>query len=148
MSGKQKGVSFGRKNPYQGFRFLVELEGLTIGGFSEVSGLSAETKVTVIKEGGVNDHQHRIPEATEYGNLILKRGITDSRHLWKWHQDVVKGKVARKNIFVILLDAAGNERWRWMFSNAYPVKWTGPDLKADNSAVALESVEIAHEGIS
>jgi phage tail-like protein len=148
MTGHESTASYKKKNPYQGYRFLVELEGLTIGGFSEVSGLSAETKVAVVKEGGVNDHQHKVPEATEYGNLILKRGITDSRHLWKWYRDVVMGKVARKNIFVILLDAAGNESWRWMFSNAYPVKWTGPDLKADLAAVALESVEIAHDGIS
>jgi phage tail-like protein len=135
-------------NPYMGYRFLVEFEGVTIGGFSEVSGLQAETKVATVKEGGVNDHLHKIPEGTEYQNLTLKRGITDSKRLWLWYRDVVLGKVVRRNIFVILLDAAGNEKWRWLFANAYPVKWVGPDLKADSAAVGLESVEIAHDGIS
>lgn len=134
-------------NPYMGYRFLVEFEGLTIGGFSEVSGLQAETKVASVKEGGVNDHLHKIPEGTEYQNLTLKRGITDSKHLWLWYRDVVLGKVIRRNIFIVLLDSAGNERWRWMFANAYPVKWIGPDLKADSAAIGIESVEIAHDGI-
>jgi phage tail-like protein len=136
-----------RVDPYQGFRFLVELEGIVIGGFSEVSGLQAETKVTSIKEGGVNDHVHKIPEGTEYPNLVLKRGLTDSRLLWYWHQGVVNGKVMRRNIFVVLLDGDGNEAWRWIFLNAYPVKWVGPDLKADSNAVAVESLEIAHDGM-
>jgi len=134
-------------NPYMGYRFLVEFEGVTIGGFSEVSGLQAETKVATVKEGGVNDHLHKIPEGTEYPNLTLKRGITDSKLLWLWYRGVVRGKVVRRNIFVILLDASGNEKWRWLFANAYPVKWVGPDLKADSAAVAFESVEIAHEGM-
>jgi len=134
-------------NPYMGYRFLVEFEGVTIGGFSEVSGIQAETKVASVKEGGVNDHLHKIPEGTEYQNLTLKRGITDSRLLWLWYRDVVLGKVVRRNIFVVLLDAAGNERWRWLFANAYPVKWVGPDLKADSTTVGIESVEIAHDGI-
>lgn len=140
-------MTLSARNPYMGYRFLVEFEGVTIGGFSDVSGLQAETKVTTFKEGGVNDHIHKIPEGTEHPNLVLKRGITDSRLLWLWHRGVVLGKVIRRNIFVVLLDAQGDERWRWLFINAYPVKWVGPDLKADSAAVGLESVEIAHDGI-
>jgi phage tail-like protein len=136
-----------RKDPYLSYRFLVEIEGLVVGGFSEVSGLQAETQVEEYREGGVNDFIHRLPKETRYPNLVLKRGITDSEVLWKWHQDVVNGKVIRKSGYIILLDSEGNEKWRWSFIDAYPAKWVGPDLKADSSTVAFETIELVHNGI-
>lgn len=136
-----------RKDPYLSFRFLVELQSLIVGGFSEVSGLQAETEIEEIREGGVNDYVHKLPKITKYPNITLKRGITDCDTLWKWHQDVVNGKVERKTVFVVLMDGEGNEKWRWSFEHAYPVKWQGPDLKADSSAVAVETLELAHNGI-
>ncbi len=136
-----------RKDPNSGCRFLVEIEGLIVGGFSEVTGLQAETQFEDYHEGGVNDFVHRLPRETRYTNLTLKRGITDSDALWQWHQDVVNGKVSRKNGYVILLDSEGAETWRWNFLEAYPVKWVGPDLRGDSSTVALETVELAHKGI-
>ncbi|OPX86532.1 MAG: T4-like virus tail tube protein gp19 [Pelotomaculum sp. PtaB.Bin104] len=137
-----------RKDPYANFRFLVEIGGLIVGGFSDVSGLQAETETEEYREGGVNGYVHKLPKITKYSNLTFKRGITDADVLWKWHADVAAGKIERKNGSVILLDAAGNEKWRWNFSQAYPVKWSGPELKADSSAVAVESVEIAHNGLT
>ena len=136
-----------RKDPYLSFKFLVELQSLIVGGFSEVSGLQAETEIEEIREGGVNDYVHKLPKITKYPNITLKRGITDCDTLWKWHQDVVNGKVERKTVFVVLMDGEGNEKWRWSFEHAYPVKWQGPDLKADSSAVAVETLELAHNGI-
>ena len=136
-----------REDPYLSFRFLVEIQGLIVGGFSEVSGLQANTEVEEIKEGGVNDYVHKLPKITEYPNITLKRGITDLDALWNWHQDVVNGKVERKTVFIILLDSERNEKWRWSFEHAYPVKWTGPDLKADGSTVGVETLELAHNGI-
>ena len=136
-----------RKDPYLSFRFLVEIQGLIVGGFSEVSGLQAETEVEEKREGGVNDYVHKLPTITKYPNITLKRGITDSDVLWNWHQDVVKGKFKRRTVYIILQDSEGNEKWRWEFDDAYPVKWTGPDLKADSSTVAVETLELAHKGI-
>ncbi|MBE9592051.1 MAG: phage tail protein [Proteobacteria bacterium] len=136
-----------RKDPYLNFRFLVEIQGLIVGGFSEVAGLQAETEIEEKPEGGVNDYVHKLPKITKYPNITLKRGITDSDALWNWHQDVVNGKFERKSGFIILMDSEGNEKWRWYFEHAYPVKWTGPDLKADNSAVAVETLELAHNGL-
>ena len=136
-----------RKDPYLSFRFLVEIQGLIVGGFSEVSGIQAETETEDIQEGGVNDYVHKLPKITKYPNITLKRGITDCDALWKWHQDVVNGKVERKTVFIILLDCEGNEKWRWYFERAYPVKWAGSDLNADSSTVAVETLELAHEGI-
>jgi phage tail-like protein len=137
----------GRTDPYMNFRFVIEIGNLIIAGFSELSGLQAETEVEEIREGGVNDHVHKLPKITKYPNLTLKRGITDSDVLWKWHRDVVNGKIERKCGFIILMDMEGNEKLRWQFIDAYPVKWIGPDLKADSSAVAVETLELAHSGI-
>ncbi len=135
-----------RRDPYQSFNFLIEIQGLIVGGFSEVSGIQVETEVEEIKEGGVNDHVHKLPKSTKYPNVAFKRGITDSDTLWKWHQDVIAGRATRRTVFVVLRDSTGNEKWRWSFVDAYPVKWVGPDLKADSNAVAIESLELAHNG--
>jgi len=135
------------KYPYLSFRFQVEIQGLLVGGFSEVSGLQAETDLEIIEEGGVNDYVHKLPKKTKHPNLILKRGIADSEALWKWHKNVSSGKIERKSGSIILLDNEGNPKWRWNFKEAYPVKWMGPELKAETSTVAVESVELAHNGL-
>jgi phage tail-like protein len=140
-------MQMGKSYPYLSFRFLVEIQGLIVGGFSEVSGLQAETEVESIEEGGVNDYVHKLPKKTKYPNIILKKGMTDSDALWKWYKDVVDGKITRKSGYIILVDDEGKEKWRWNFIEAFPVKWTGPELKADSNTVAFESVEIAHNGI-
>jgi phage tail-like protein len=137
----------GRNDPYLSFRFNVEIEGLFVGAFSEVSGLQIEVETEEYKEGGVNDYVHKFPKMAKYQNLVLKKGITNSNDLWEWHQDVVKGIVKRRRVSIVLLDSTGNEKWRWGFEEAYPVKWTGPDLKADTNAVAVESLELCHNGI-
>jgi phage tail-like protein len=136
-----------RTDPYLNCSFLVEIRGLVVAGFSEVSGLQADTQTEDYREGGVNDFVHKLPKETTYNNITLKRGITDSDVLWKWHQDVVSGKVERKSVYLVLLDSERNEKWRWNLVDAYPVKWVGPDFKADSSAVALESLELVHNGI-
>ncbi len=135
-----------RIDPYQSFNFLVEISGLIVGGFSEVSGIQVETELEEFREGGLNDYVHKLPKVTKYSNVTFKRGITDSDVLWAWHQAVVNGLIIRMPIFVILLDSQGAEKWRWCFIDAYPVKWIGPDLKADSGSVAIESLELAHNG--
>jgi phage tail-like protein len=136
-----------KPDPYRGFRFRVEIDGITVAHFSEVSGLQVETETEPYEEGGVNDFVHQLPKRTKFQNITLKRGITDVEELWQWHEDVVGGKFARKNGSIILLDEAGGDTWRWNFTRAFPAKWTGPDLKADGSTVAFETVELVHEGI-
>jgi phage tail-like protein len=136
------------KDPYLAFRFLVEIKGLPVGGFSEVSGLQAEIEVKEYQEGGQNNYIHKLAGPVRYpSNLVLKHGLTTDETLWNWYQKVMQGTIERRNGSIVLLDSAGEEKWRWNFSEAYPVKWTGPDLKANNSAVAIESIELAHHGI-
>jgi len=134
-------------DPFSVFNFVVEVNGTQVAGFSEVSGISAETEFEDFREGGINDYTHKLAKFTKYPNLTLKRGITDADELWTWHQDVINGTIARKTISVILLDVAKEEKWRWVFHDAYPVKWSGSDLNATNNTVAVESIEFAHHGM-
>lgn len=138
-----------RTDPLLAFRFVVEIEGLLVGGFNEVTGLQVEVDVERYQEGGLNEYIHQLPGPARYPqNLVLKHGLTDSTTLWAWHQDVRNGKVTRKNGSIVLLDSAGQEQWRWNFVGAYPVRWSGPDLRAGSADVAFESVELAHHGLA
>lgn len=138
-----------RNDPYTAFNFVVEIEGLIIGGFSEVSGLQVETAVHDYQEGGQNGYVHKLPGPARYpSNLVLKRGLTDIETFWSWHQDVVAGRIRRRNGTIFLLDSQGSPAMWWDFRQAYPVKWSGPDLKADSPAVAVETIELVHRGIS
>lgn len=134
-------------NPYLNFRFQVEIDGLVVGGFSDVSGLQVEVEAEDYREGGLNGYTHKFLKGTKYPPLVLKRGLTDSDILWQWHRNVVEGKIRHKNGSIILIDVSGNEKWRWNFHQAFPVKWIGPDFKADGNAVAIESLELVHQGI-
>jgi len=133
--------------PYLDSRFFIEIDGLIAGGFSEITGLQVETEVEEIKEGGVNDYTHKLPKGTKHPNIVLKRGITDSDILWKWHQDIVNGIIERKSGAILLLDFEGNREIRWNFYEAYPVKWIGPNLNSKESNVSIETLELAHNGI-
>ena len=112
-----------------------------------MTGLQLETETEPYEEGGVNDFVHQLPKRTKYQNITLKRGITDLDEMWRWHQDVVGGKFERKSGAIILVDSAGEDKWRWNFEKAFPVKWTGPELRADSNTVAFEAIELAHHGI-
>lgn len=136
------------RDPYKVFQFVVEINGTQVGGFSEVTGLEVRTEFEEYREGGVNEYVHKIAKETRYPNLTLKRGITDADGLWEWHQRVVGGEVERKTVSVVLLDSQRRERRRWVFRDAYPVKWNGSDLNATGSMVAVESVELAHHGMT
>lgn len=137
-----------RLDPYQVHNFLVEIEGIIAGSFSECSGLQVETETFEYREGGVNEYMHRFAGPTKYPPLILKHGLTQIFGLWSWHQDVVKGKIERKNGTIYLMDKKHIPVMWWDFKEAFPVKWTGPELRADSGSVAFESVEIAHRGLS
>ncbi len=136
-----------REDPYLGCNFLVEIGGELVGGFSEVSGLTAETRVEEYQEGGVNDRVRKLPGPTRYpSNLTLKRGVVDDDTLWCWYRDVTRGKIERAGVTIYLCSQAGElSRW-WQLRKAYPVKWQGPQLQAASAAVAVETVELAHEG--
>jgi phage tail-like protein len=138
-----------RKDPYLGFNFLVEIEGLLVGGFSDVTGLQSEVELFDYREGGLNGYIHRLAGPARYPvNLVLKHGITDDPTLWLWHRDVRRGIIARRNVTVILLDAAREPVHHWHLERAYPTRWIGPELRATSNTVAVETVEFVHCGFS
>jgi len=137
-----------RLDPYLGFRFLVEIQGLIVAGFTDVSGLQAEIETFEYREGGLNNYAHRLPGPVRYQNLVLRRGLTDIDNLWSWHRDVTRGIVRRRNGSVILVGDLGHLLWRWNFRGAYPVRWAGPDLRAESATVAVETLELSHQGLS
>lgn len=137
-----------RLDPYGAFNFLVEIEGIIAGGFSELSGLDITTEFESIREGGVNDYVHKLPKWTTQSELVLKKGQTDLDLLWNWYADVVAGKVERKNGSIYLLDAQGIPAMWWDFSQAFPVKWSGPTLSAASGLVAFETLTLAHHGLT
>ncbi len=137
----------GKLYPYMSFRFRIEIGGIMSAQASEVTGLQIETETEAYEEGGVNDFVYQLPKKTKYQHIIIKRGITDRDEMWKWHMDVVNGTFERKLVSIILMDITDEDKWRWDLSKAYPVKWTGPELRADSNTVAFETVELVHNGI-
>jgi phage tail-like protein len=137
-----------RADPYQGFNFLVEIEGILVGGFSECTGLQVQTELTEYREGGQNGYVHYFAGPTKYPPLVLKHGVTLIDGLWGWHQDVVREVIERRSGTIYLLDKKRIPVMWWDFANALPSKWSGPDLRADSGSVAFESVELVHQGLS
>lgn len=136
-----------RVDPYRNFGFLVEIDGITQAGFSDCSGFGSNTDPIEYREGGENKTVRKLPGLTKHNNITLKWGLTDSKELYNWYRDIVNGKIQRKNGSIILLDLEGNEKVRWNFFNGWPTKWDGPDFTAKGNDVAIETLEIVHEGI-
>jgi phage tail-like protein len=143
-------------DPFANFRFGLELNDVQVAGFSECTGLNVEAKVYEYKEGGRNETTLKFPDTATYGNITLKRGVTRSTELLDWQLDVVNGTFATNprgddvSVAIVLLEQIGADPpvvRRWTLLRALPVKWIGPDLKATGNEVAIEALEIAHEGL-
>ncbi|BBU33481.1 phage tail protein (plasmid) [Burkholderia sp. THE68] len=135
-----------RLDPLRGFRFLVEIEGITSGGFVRVKGMQREVKHESFREGGVNDYEHKLVSQVTYSSVVLERGLALD-DLWNWAQAAADGNVTRKTIRIRLQDEAGEKAWAWQLDYAIPVKWSSSDLDGANSQVLMESLEIAHHGL-
>lgn len=135
-----------RQDPLRGFRFLIEIEGITSGGFTRVKGLSREVKHESYREGGVNDYEHKLITQVSYPALVLERGLALD-DLWKWAQAVADGEAQRKTIRIRLQNEAGEKMFAWQIEHALPVKWAASDLDAQVSQVVMESLELAHHGL-
>jgi len=138
-----------RVDPFGNFNFKLEITGITRAAFHEASGFDSTIDVTEHREGGENTTVRKLPAMTKFSNITLKWGVTDDRELYDWHRQWVTGDPAAKRVSgsVILLDRAGQEKVRWNFINAWPAKWTGPSFQAEGNDVAIETLELAHEGI-
>jgi phage tail-like protein len=135
-----------RRDPLHGFNFRVEIDNVSIAAFTECTGLGSTTDVVEYREGG-DLRVRKLPGITNYRNIVLKRGITLDRSLWEWQKAIASGRADRRNGRIVLMDAERNEVARWSFVEGWPVRWEGPDLDAQSSAVAIETLEITHEGL-
>jgi phage tail-like protein len=136
-----------RTDPYRVYKFQVEVDGINIAGFSEASGLDSTQAPIEYREGTDALHSKQLPGLNKFSAISLKRGITDDKQFWMWRQNCMDGKVERKNGSIVLFDDTGTEKIRWNFTEAWPSKWTGPGMKASGNEVAIEAVELTHEGI-
>jgi phage tail-like protein len=134
--------------PYQTFNFAVELEGVLVGGFTEVTGLESTIEVEEYREGGVNGFVHHLPGRTSYSNLTLRHGLTSLGTLWNWYSDTTEGVISRRNGTIMLLNTQQVPVMWWNFRNALPVRWTGPTFNATSDEVGVEELELTHEGFT
>lgn len=134
--------------PHGKFRYKVEIDGLNAGGFSEVTGFDASIDVIEYREGDMVTTPMKLPGLKKYGNITLKQGLADSMVLYNWIIAGVNGAVQRKTITITLLDQEGAPAASWQVINAWPMKYTAPDFNATASEVAIETLEIAHEGMT
>jgi phage tail-like protein len=135
-----------RNDPYKNYNFLVEIDSVTVAGFSEVSGIGSEVDVIEYREGG--DHLVRkLPGLRKFQNIILKRGITRDAELWDWHKNILDGVSDRRNGVITLLDDARVAQVRWKFFDAFPQKYEGPLLRAKGNDVAIETLTLCCERI-
>ncbi|HEU4484762.1 MAG TPA: phage tail protein [Povalibacter sp.] len=138
-----------RADPYRHFNFRIEIDGLESGNFCEVSLGAASTDVVEYRDGTDRSGVRRLPGMTRYSNVVLKRGITSSLALYQWHRMVAEGRSsdARRNCVIVLIDEAGNDVARFVLRNAWPVKYEPPSLNAGGNDVAIETLELTHEGL-
>lgn len=134
--------------PYGKFRYKVEIDGLEAGGFSEASGFDASIDVIEYREGDMVQTPMKLPGLKKYGNITLKQGVADSMVMYEWMIAGVEGEVERKTITITILDETETATASWQVINAWPAKYTAPDFNALTSEVAIESLEIAHEGMT
>lgn len=136
-------------DPYPSFNYVVRITGVAVIGFSEVTGLQAELEWFDYREGGENAFVHRLAGPARYpNNLVLRHGMTHDTALWDWVSSSLEGKIVRRSLSIVLRDSSGADARKWMFQGAYPVRWTGPELRAGTGAIAIEALELAHKGLA
>jgi phage tail-like protein len=139
------------EDPLLGFNFMLQLEGAMAGYFTECSGVGSENEIIEHKVVDKQGHElvKKIPGRLKWQDVTLKRGVTTDLNIWKWREEVVKGKMksARKNISITMMDRSYQAKSTWNFINAWPSKVSGPTFKADDNSFAVEEVTIVHEGM-
>ena len=135
-----------RNDPYTGFNFIVNIQGMK-AGFSECGGLSGETTIVEYREGNEDITARKLPGQRKFTNITLQRGFTSSKELWEWRKKVMQGQTQRLSGTITLLDESRKPALVWQFFEGWPSKWEGPALNAKNNEVAIEKLEICHEGL-
>lgn len=139
------------KDPVAAFQFALEIQSITTALFREADGFSNETEVIEHKQQGKDGVLTilKLPGATKWNNITLKRGIIDDKSLWDWREKVLKGQIeqARKDGSIVGYDEKGTEVIRYNFRRGWPCKWEASGMNATGNEVIIETIEIAHEGL-
>jgi phage tail-like protein len=136
-----------RNDPLRNFRFRLEIDGGDKAQFSEVTGFDISTDAIDYREGHEETHVRKLPGLTKFGNITLKRGITDSMYLYDWYKQLIAGNVKRVPVAISVLDEKGNEAARFEISNAWPSKYDPMDLNAKGNDVSIETLELTNVGV-
>ncbi|MFW5896061.1 MAG: phage tail protein [archaeon] len=136
-----------RTDPYVAFNYLIEINGIRAGGFSEVSGLDAEIQAIDYRNGDEDFVPRKLPGIKQFPNIVLKRGIIGELDTFEWLRLGAIGQVDRREGTIVLRDEQRNEVMRWRFIRGWACKYMGPNLMGDSNTVAIESIEICHEGL-
>jgi phage tail-like protein len=131
-----------------GYRLKVEFGFSFRAWFTECTGLSAQREVLAVEEGGINDRVHQLPKRIKYTPVVLRRGLGDNR-LWYWFEKgMYDGSVLRVHISIFIFNSDYSMMKTWLLFSAFPTHWTGPDLKTNSNQIAVESLELVHEGMT
>lgn len=147
--GQFHGAGVVQLDPWVGYDFFVEIEGLIVGGFRSVSGFSGRIRTRSYTEGGNPSYVHTFTAGAEWPPLRLSHGMTELDGLWSWFDATARGVIRRRDLSISLLDERRRPRGYWFVRDALPVSWTGPELDATQGGlIAVEAIELAHQGIS
>ena len=138
-----------RTDPLRNFRFGLEIDGIQLASFSDVAIGETTTEAIDYREGMDPMHVRKLSGLTKYGNITLKRGVTDSLEIFNWHKQIVAGQIQanRKQVAIVAIDEAGADRARFVVSEAWPTKYDPSDLNAKGNEVFIELLELVNEGI-
>ena|ERR1700740_497559 len=137
-----------RVDPYRGFNFRVELDNTSVAAFRECGGLTLTTDPVDYREGtDIPLSVRKLTGLRKHTNITMKRGYTPNKDLWNWYKNVVNGVSDRRNGAIVLQDEEHNDVLRWEFENGWICKWEGAVMNATSNDVAIESIEICHEGM-
>jgi phage tail-like protein len=132
-------------DPYAGFNFRVEVDGVSVAAFSECSGLTGENDVIEYRDGTEENRVRKLPGLKKVSEITLQRGFTDNKELWDWRKTVMDGKTERKSVTIVLQNEAREDALSWNLFEVWCSKWEGPAFNSKNSEVTIEKLTLVYE---
>jgi phage tail-like protein len=126
-----------------GFRFVVSIDDTAVGAFTECTLPTMEIEVEEVMEGGLNTFVHQLPKARKSARVSLRNGVAVIKDLHRWYVRTMNGEIVRKRISVSILSVSLDPVMTLDIEDAYPVKWSGPQLNADTNTVAIQTLDFA-----
>jgi phage tail-like protein len=135
-------------DPFKTHRFVLDVQGLFVGGFMTIEGIGSRVAVETVREGGGNGVEYKLPGQVTCSDLVMTSGLTFADPMWLWYRCTLFGKPLRKNGTVYLMDDLGLPVAWWHLFNAWPIEWEGPHFDASQTLVAVQRFSLAYERIT